>query len=143
MYTGHVDADRGGNRPMTTVPDPMVEGLKNQDGSCAKQSSESDSLIINEVQLILAEKRTSLASMRTGIAVFVLPLSLISLLIATSKYYDVVHVLHLLLPLALMLAALIILGGYLIVRALRAIHHHDRLIHQLKTSHSKLSNLIN
>ena len=134
---------QGGNRPMTTEPDPMVRGLKNQDGPCAKQSSESDSLIINEVQLILAEKRTSLASLRTGIAVFALPLSLISLLIATSKYYDVVHVLHLILPLGLILTALIILGGYLIVRALRAIHHHDRLIHQLKTCHTKLSDFIN
>ena len=28
-------------------------------------------ILINEVQLILAEKRTSLASLRTGIAVFV------------------------------------------------------------------------
>jgi len=30
-----------------------------------------DSMAINEVQLILAEKRTSLAMMRTGIAVFI------------------------------------------------------------------------
>jgi hypothetical protein len=36
------------------------------------EGSEGDSasVIINEVQLILTEKRTSLAAMRTGIAVF-------------------------------------------------------------------------
>ncbi|MGA8239636.1 MAG: hypothetical protein WB818_03615, partial [Desulfobacterales bacterium] len=51
-----------------------------------------DPIIINEAQLILAEKRTSLAALRTGITVFALPLSVLSLLIVTSKFYDVVHV---------------------------------------------------
>lgn len=59
----------------------------------------SDSVIINEVQLVLAEKRTSLAAMRTGIAVFALPLSVFSVLIATSKYYDMIEVMHWLVPL--------------------------------------------
>lgn len=40
-----------------------------------------------------------MSTMRTGIAVFVLPLSVLSLLIATSKYYDIIHVMHLLVPL--------------------------------------------
>lgn len=38
--------------------------------------------------LILAEKSTSLAVLRTGIAVLVSPLSVASLLIVTSKYYN-------------------------------------------------------
>lgn len=104
--------------------------------------AEPDALIINEAQLILAEKRTSLAAMRTGIAVFALPLSVLGLLIATSRYYDVLHVLHLIIPLAVMLLALIVLGGYLIIRAITNIHRHDRLIRQLKTSHSKLSKFL-
>ena len=41
-------------------------------------------LILNEVQLLLAEKRTSLSAMRIGIAVFAFPLSVLSVLIATS-----------------------------------------------------------
>ncbi len=69
-----------------------------------------DSIAINEVQLILAEKRTSLAIMRTGIAVLALPLSVTSVLIATSKYYDVLHVLHFLVPLCALNLALIIFG---------------------------------
>ncbi len=113
----------------TEMPDP-------------EPSSEPDSLIINEAQLILAEKRTSLAAMRTGIAVFALPLSVLGLLIATSRYYDVLHVLHLIIPLAIMLLALIVLGGYLIIRATMNIHHHDRLIQQLKAKHSKLSEFL-
>lgn len=109
---------------------------------CSEQPVESDAIIINEAQLILAEKRTSLAAMRTGIAVFVLPLSVMGLLIATSRYYEVLKVLPLIIPLGVILAALVVLGSYLIIRALRHIHHYDRLMVQLKTCHSKLSRFL-
>ena len=127
---------------MTKAPYRMIAASKKQEDDCPEQFSESDALIIGEAQLILAEKRTSLAAMRTGIAVFALPLSVLGLLIATSKFYDVLHVLPLILPLGFMLLALIVLGSYLIIRALRHIHRYDRLIHQLKTTHSKLSEFI-
>ena len=113
-----------------------------QENICTDTLSESDSLIIGEAQLILAEKRTSLAAIRTGIAVSALPLSVMGLLIATSRYYNVLHVLPLILPLGVMLLALITLGGYLIIRAMRNIQRHDRLIHQLKTNHSRLSEFL-
>jgi uncharacterized membrane protein YidH (DUF202 family) len=119
---------------------PSIGGdSKDQENTCAGPSSESDRLIINEAQLILAEKRTSLAAMRTGIAVFALPLSVLGLLIATSRYYDVLHVLPLILPMGVILLALIVLGGYLIIRSLLNIHRYDRLMHNLKKCHSKLS----
>ena len=44
-----------------------------------------DTQTFNEVQLLLAEKRTSLSAMRTGIAIFAFPLSVLSVLIATSR----------------------------------------------------------
>jgi hypothetical protein len=75
-----------------------------------------DTIAINEVQLILAEKRTALALMRTGIAVLVLPLSVTSFLIATSKYYDILDVLHFLIPLSLLNCALLVFGFFLIAR---------------------------
>ncbi len=39
-------------------------------------------LVLGEIQLLLAEKRTALSVMRTGIAIFALPLSVLSVLIA-------------------------------------------------------------
>jgi hypothetical protein len=120
----------------------MVAGSRQRDNHCPGPSTDSDALIINEAQLILAEKRTSMAAMRTGIAVFALPLSVLGLLIATSRYYDLLQVLPLIVPLAVMLLALISLGSYLIIRALGNIHRYDRLIHQLKTCHSKLSEFL-
>jgi len=70
--------------------------------------------------------------MRTGIAMLVLPLSVMSLLIATSRYYDFLHVLYFLVALGVVNLALIILGGYMIVRAIIRIHNYDRLIHEIK-----------
>jgi len=120
----------------------LEETMEKQPANCSEDKGESDAIIINEAQLILAEKRTSLAAMRTGIAVFALPLSVLGLLIATSRYYDVLHVLPLVVLLSVMLIALIVLGSYLIIRALRNIHHYDRMIVQLKNCHSKLSQFI-
>ena len=37
-----------------------------------------DNVIFGEIQVLLAEKRTALASLRTGIAVFALPLTVLS-----------------------------------------------------------------
>ncbi|MBU0755992.1 MAG: hypothetical protein KJ645_12685 [Planctomycetes bacterium] len=102
-------------------------------------SPKPESLIIGEAQLILAEKRTSLAAMRTGIAVFALPLSVLSVLIATSKYYDIEDVTLLFYPLLGLCAGLVVLGVYLTHRAVRKIRHYDDLLHALKKESSKLS----
>lgn len=106
------------------------------------RETESQSTIINEVQLLLAEKRTSLAAMRTGIAVFALPLSVVSILIATSKYYDIIQVMHLLVPLLTICVALVFLGSYLIIRAITRIHRYDELILELKRKHSSIAEFV-
>jgi len=124
---------------MVDTPERRPNELNQEELTCSVHASESDALIINEVQLILAEKRTSMAAMRTGIAVFAIPLSVLGLLIATSRQYDILHVLPLIIPLGIMLTALIILGCYLVIRALQKIHYYDRMILQLKACHSKLS----
>jgi uncharacterized membrane protein YkgB len=101
-----------------------------------------ETIIINEIQLILAEKRTSLSTMRTGIAVFVLPLSVLSVLIATSKYYDVLNVIHLFIPLIAICGVLVCLGTYLIVRATIRMRHQDHLILQLKRKHRWIAEFV-
>jgi len=106
------------------------------------EESRSTGIVINEVQLILAEKRTSLAAMRTGIAVFALPLSVLSVLIATSKYYDFFRVLHFLIPLLVICGALVLLGSYLIIRSINRIHRYDRLILEIKRRHSQIAEFL-
>jgi hypothetical protein len=106
------------------------------------EEKKSDGILINEVQLVLAEKRTWLATMRTGIAVFALPLSVLSLLIATSKYYDVMDVLNWLIPLLVICGTLTVLGSYLIVRSIVHLHRQDQLILKLKREHSRMAKLM-
>ena len=101
-----------------------------------------ETITFNEVQLLLAEKRTSLSTMRTGIAVFAFPLSVLSVLIATSKSYDVHQVMHWLVPLVLLNLGLIALGVYLITRAVIRIRHYDRLLDELKRKNSRLAELL-
>ena len=127
---------------MNVISQVFTDTMDNETPTCIDHSQDSDAIIINEAQLILSEKRTSMAAMRTGIAVFALPLSVLGLLIATSRYYDVLHVMPLIIPLGFMLLALITLASYLIIRALKNIHRYDRLIHQLKACHSKLSEFL-
>jgi len=101
-----------------------------------------DMLIIQEMQLLLAEKRTALSTLRTGIAIFAFPLSVLSVLIATSKSYELHAVMHWLLPLLLLNFALIGLAVYLIVHALRRLRHYNTLIDGLKRKHSRLAQLL-
>ena len=107
-----------------------------------KSIETNSTLVINEVQMILAEKRTALSAMRTGIAVFALPLSVLSILVATSRYYDVLQVMHLLVPLLVLCAALVLLGAYLVINAIRRIHHYDRLIRELKAKYSAIAEFL-
>ena len=106
------------------------------------QSFRPDSIAINEVQLVLAEKRTSLAVMRTGIAVLILPLSVLSVLIATSKHYDFIHVLHLIVPLLILSSLLAIFGIYLILRSIIRMYRYDQIILRIKQKHSALAEFI-
>jgi uncharacterized membrane protein YidH (DUF202 family) len=102
----------------------------------------ADMLVLQEMQLLLSEKRTALATLRTGIAVFALPLSVLSVLIATSKAYEPGKVLHWLVPLLLLSAGLVVLGVYLITIAIWRIRRYDRLIDDLKRQHSRLAELV-
>jgi len=102
----------------------------------------ADSTLVNEVQLILAEKRTALSTLRSGISILVLPLSVLSLLVTTSRYYEVMHVIGWLIPLLIITTALAFLGAYLIIRALKRIHHYDRLIRQIKQKYSAIAEFI-
>ena len=108
----------------------------NDKGQTGPEPSVSD-----VIQLVLSEKRTSLSLMRTGIAVFALPLSALSILIVTSKLYDFAHVFRLLVPLLLIILALVLLGTYLVAHAFKRIRAYDRIILKLKNKYDILAEI--
>jgi uncharacterized membrane protein YidH (DUF202 family) len=108
----------------------------------ADESPKIDSFIFNEIQLLLAEKRTALSSLRTGIAIFALPLSVLSVLVATSRYYSIGKVMPLLVPLLLLNLGLVVLGSWLVFHSIGRLHHYDRRIRELTQKYRSLAEFV-
>jgi len=101
-----------------------------------------DNLIFNEIQVLLAEKRTALSSLRTGIAIFALPLSVLSVLIATSRLYSFEKVMPLLVPLLLLNLGLVVLGSWLIYHSMRRLHRYDHRIRDLTQKYRSIADFV-
>uniref|UniRef100_A0A7C4VRX4 DUF202 domain-containing protein n=1 Tax=Desulfatirhabdium butyrativorans TaxID=340467 RepID=A0A7C4VRX4_9BACT len=104
--------------------------------------TDTDPILFNEAQLILAEKRTHLAMLRTGIAIMALPMSIVSFLIVTSRYYSFQNNLFLMVPLLIVCTGLGILGVYMTVRSLLNIRNDALLLENLKRQNKILSSFI-
>ena len=107
-----------------------------------ESGDEPSNFILGEIQVLLAEKRTALASLRTGIAVFALPLSVLSVLIATSHYYSFEKVMPLLLPLLLLNLGLVVLGSWLIYHSIKRLHRFDHRIRELTQKYRSLADFV-
>ncbi len=101
-----------------------------------------DNLMFGEIQVLLAEKRTALAALPTGIAVFALPLSVLSALIATSRYYSIEKVMPLLAPLMLLNLGLVVLGTWLVFRSIHRIRHFEHCIRDLSEKYRSVAQFI-
>jgi uncharacterized membrane protein YidH (DUF202 family) len=98
-------------------------------------------LIFNEAQFLLAEKRTQLATLRTGLAVLAVPLSLETFLIVTSRFYHVGENFWYLLPVHVICLLLLGLGAYLIVRGLRRLRQCGAALSKLRRKNPILTEL--
>jgi len=120
-----------------------MKGIGDSEVRLADESAPSvgrpESVNISRIQLVLAEKRTTLAVLRTGIGVFTLPLSVITVLVATSRFYDFLGTFHLLVPLLVLCGGLIILAVYLVHRSVIRIRSQDALIAKIKQEDSGLT----
>lgn len=99
-------------------------------------------LVMGEVQLLLAEKRTSYALLRTGVTVSLVPLSLWTVLVATSRLYNPFHVLWFLVPVLVVAGALFLLGVHLVVHAIAHLRHVDRVMLGLRQKDTLLEDLL-
>ncbi|MBL8730711.1 MAG: hypothetical protein JNM25_19995 [Planctomycetes bacterium] len=103
---------------------------------------DDETLLVAEAQLLLAEKRTSLSTIRTGIAVAALPLSVVSILIATSRMYDPAGMAHLLVPLLGACALLFLFGAWLMLHATIRIHRYDQRLRALQARNRRVAELL-
>ncbi len=93
-----------------------------------KNSHDNENLIVDAILAFLQEKRTALSMVRIGITTIVAQIAVFGFLIATSRYYRWVEVLHLVIPFALLNIIVLGFAGYFIIRPVILIHQLDRQI---------------
>jgi len=71
-----------------------------------------------------------------------LPLSVLSALIATSRYYSIEKVMPLLAPLMLLNLGLVVLGTWLVFRSIRRIRHFEHSIRELSDKYRSIAQFI-
>lgn len=98
--------------------------------------------IIKGIRLLLEEKRASLAVMRTGILIIVIQLFALSILISTSRHYEIIEVEHMAILFFVLNAFLIFLALYLIISSLIRIRRNDRSIQKLKRKNERIAELV-
>jgi len=138
-----------GTKHTTTSPPPeaekahaAVQDLADATKAEKKEIAVDHKLVMQEVQLLLAEKRTSFALMRTGVSVSLLPLSVWTVLIATSSLWNIWDSWWLVGPLMVVAVLLLVLGVYLIGHAMHHLAHTDRVLLGLRQSDTLLEDLL-
>jgi hypothetical protein len=94
-------------------------------------------LIIEELKFLLAEIRTSMASLRTGLMLLVLPLLAVSTIIITSKHHNLMSVIgH---PVAIALCcAMVLSGAYLVIKAFIRIRVYNHRIAKIQEKYGAM-----
>ena len=101
-----------------------------------------DNLIVEEILVLLQEKRTALRMVRIGISAIIAQITILSFLIATSRYYQWMEVMHLWIPFAVLNLVVLATAGYFIFGSLIHIHRLDRQILRYKKSHGIITHLM-
>ena len=107
-----------------------------------KYNEDVDSLIVEEILVLLQEKRTALRMVRIGISAVIAEITILGLLIATSRYYKWMEVMHLWIPFALLNLVVLGIAGYFIFGSLIHIHRLDRQIIRFKKSHGRIADFM-
>jgi uncharacterized membrane protein YidH (DUF202 family) len=102
-------------------------------------SVEHDPVASEMFKNFLADKRTILAYLRTGIGILMIPLSLLTILIATSSRYEVSDVLWMLLALGAGFILFMVFGIWMVVQAFRQLRAVDMRLKELEEEHPFLS----
>ena len=95
----------------------------------AEKATESADLrtTLAVIRTIEAEKRTHFAQLRTGVGILTIPMSLLTILIATSNYYSIGDVFAFIVALVFGIICMSAIGGYLVASALKKLRKNEQL----------------
>jgi uncharacterized membrane protein YidH (DUF202 family) len=106
------------------------------------QKTNQREMVFDEVGLLLSEKRTALSILRTGIAIFLIPLSIGSVLIATSQLYKPEKILFLMVPVLAGCTLLIFIALWLIIKAFVKLRRNEKRLDSIIEKNQFLRNLV-
>lgn len=107
-----------------------------------KRGKRPETLLLSEVQVLLAEKRTYYSILRTGLAIITVPLSIIIFLIAAKDFHNLFQSFWLSLIIVGCLLAISIAGVYLVVKSSRKVKKIDRMILGIEKEDDRVDNLV-
>lgn len=98
-------------------------------------------LLISEIKLLLAEKRTYLAMFRTGVAICGLSVTAIGVLVIESNFLDLFSVSNTIV-IGVFLVLIAIIGGWLIYRSRKRINHINDMIHEIESKDQRIADIL-
>ncbi|PIR87125.1 MAG: hypothetical protein COU11_02765 [Candidatus Harrisonbacteria bacterium CG10_big_fil_rev_8_21_14_0_10_49_15] len=101
-----------------------------------------ENLLLSEIQLLLAEKRTYYSLLRTGLAVFSVPLTVIVFLVATGPKHRIFDLFWIG---ALVIAALLVIAAVglgIFIQAQRKVKRLDRIISTIKSESKRIAEIV-
>lgn len=102
----------------------------------------SEQLLLNEVQVLLAEKRTYYSLMRSALAIFTLPLTVVLFLISTAPVHGLFDKPWLSVTIMAMLLVISFTGITQVIRASEKIKKLHRMIEIIKTQNKRIAEIV-
>lgn len=107
-----------------------------------KNKKPSEAILLNEIELLLAEKRTNFSLLRTGIAIATLPLTVAIFLIATKDFHNAFDNNFYLFTILLFFGLIIASGIFMTVFAGRKIKKVDKAVLRIQKENKRVKNII-
>ncbi len=107
-----------------------------------KKEHPPEQLLLNEVQVLLAEKRTYYALLRSALAIFTLPLTIIVFLIGTDNFHGLFLKPWLSITVMVVLLLISFAGISMVLRANEKIKMIHKLIGIIKSENKRIAEIV-
>jgi VIT1/CCC1 family predicted Fe2+/Mn2+ transporter len=111
--------------------------MKNQ-----KERKPSEAILLNEIELLLAEKRTYYSTFRTGIAIITTSLTVIIFLLATKDYHRIFDNKTTATAVLIVLSAMVITGIVMTIVSTKKIKVVDVAVKKIEKENKRVENII-
>lgn len=101
-----------------------------------------EQILLSELQVLLAEKRTYYALLRTGLAVSTVPMSVMAFLLATLNYHDIFKHFWLGISVGGGLISISLIGLVLFYSAESKIKKINRILKKVKSQNARIAEIL-